>query len=91
MKDAYPIPDIQDALDNLRGARYFAIFDLLSRYWQLGMTDRAKERSAFLHTSWTISVHKDALQTLRSPWFILPTYVNHVARSLMGDLFVVLT
>jgi len=46
-KDAYPIPDIQDALDNLRGARYFATIDLLSGYLQLGMTNRAKERSAF--------------------------------------------
>ena len=46
-KDAYPIPDIQDALDNLRGSRYFATIDLLSGFWQLGMTDRAKERSAF--------------------------------------------
>jgi len=46
-KDAYPIPGIQDALDNLRGSRCFATIDLLSGYWQLGMTDRAKERSAF--------------------------------------------
>jgi len=46
-KDAYPIPDIQDALDNLRGSRCFATIDLLSGYWQLGMTDRAKEKSAF--------------------------------------------
>jgi len=46
-KDAYPIPDIHDALDNLRGAKYFATFDLLSGYWQLGLTERAKERSAF--------------------------------------------
>ena len=46
-KDAYPIPDIQDALDNLRGSRCFATIDLLSGYWQLGITNRAKERSAF--------------------------------------------
>ena len=46
-KDVYPIPDIQDAFDNLRGSRYFATMDLLNGYWQLGMTDRAKERSAF--------------------------------------------
>jgi len=26
-KDAYPIPDIQDAHDNLRGSRYFATID----------------------------------------------------------------
>ena len=46
-KDAYPLTNIQDALDNLQGARYFATIDLLSGYWQLGMTERAKERSAF--------------------------------------------
>ena len=46
-RDAFPIPDIHDALDHLRGSRYFATIDLLSGYWQLGMTDRAKERSAF--------------------------------------------
>jgi len=38
-KDAYLIPDIQDALDNLHGAKYFAMFDLLSGYWQLGITE----------------------------------------------------
>ena len=36
-KDAYPIPDIQDALDHLKGARYFATMDLISGYWQLGL------------------------------------------------------
>ena len=46
-KDAFPIPDIQDALDSLKGSRHFATLDLLSGYWQLPMTDRAKERSAF--------------------------------------------
>jgi len=50
-KDSYPIPDIQDAFDNLRGSQYFATIDLLSGYWQLGMTDRAKERSAFCTSS----------------------------------------
>jgi len=47
LKDAFPIPDIQNALDSLREARWFATLDLLSGYWQRGLTDRAKERSAF--------------------------------------------
>jgi len=45
--DAYQIPDIQDAPDHLIGAKYITTFDLLSSYWQLGLTERAKERSAF--------------------------------------------
>jgi len=45
--DAFPLPSIQDALDHLQGAKWFATIDLLSGYWQLGMTERAKEASAF--------------------------------------------
>ena len=40
IKDAFPVPDVKDALDSLRGAKYFATIDLLSGYWQLGMSDR---------------------------------------------------
>ena len=46
-QDAFPIPDIRDALDSLRDMKYYATIDLLSGYWQLGMTDQAKERAAF--------------------------------------------
>jgi len=35
-KDAFLVPDVKDALDSLRGAKYFATIDLLSGYWQLG-------------------------------------------------------
>ena len=47
VKDAFPVPDVKDAMDSLRVAKYFATIDLLSGYWQLGTTDRARERSAF--------------------------------------------
>jgi len=46
-RDAFPIPDTHDALDHLRGCKYYATLDLLSGYWQLGNTERARERSAF--------------------------------------------
>ena len=41
------MPDIKDAFDSLRGARYFATVDLLSGYWQVVLTEKAKERLAF--------------------------------------------
>jgi len=47
VKNAYPVPDIKNVLDNLKGSTCYATIDLLSGYWQLGMTDRARERSAF--------------------------------------------
>jgi len=32
IKDAFPVRDVKDALDSLRGAKYFATIDLLSGY-----------------------------------------------------------
>ena len=46
-KDAFLVPHIKDALDSLRGARYFATIDLLSGYWQIPLTQKARARSAF--------------------------------------------
>jgi len=46
-KDAHPLPDIREALDSLKGAKHFIVFDLLNGYWQIQNSDRAKERSAF--------------------------------------------
>jgi len=46
-KDSFPLPNIDDALNSLKGAQYFSSLDLCSGYWQVELTDRAKEISAF--------------------------------------------
>ena len=46
-KDAFPLPDIRQVPDSLRGTQYMITLDLQSGYWQLGTTDRARECSAF--------------------------------------------
>jgi hypothetical protein len=47
VKDAYPLPRIDESLDALSGAQYFSTLDLASGYWQVGMTEGAKLKSAF--------------------------------------------
>ena len=46
--DSYPIPRVDDCIDRIGNANYVTKFDLLKRYWQVPLTARAKEVSAFV-------------------------------------------
>lgn len=46
-KDAYPLPRIDDTFDSLGGAQWFSTLDLCSGYWQVELSDSAKEKTAF--------------------------------------------
>ena len=46
-KDVYPLPRVDDILDALGEARYFSSLDLASGYWQVGLEEDARAKSAF--------------------------------------------
>ena len=46
--DSYPIPRIDDCIDKVGQSKYVTKFDLLKGFWQIPLTDRAKEISAFI-------------------------------------------
>ena len=48
VKDAYPLPKIDETLDSLTGAKWFSTLDLYSGYWQVGVEDSDKPKTAFI-------------------------------------------
>lgn len=51
VKDAFPLPRIDDSLDCLSGAKWFSTLDMASGYWQVAMDPTTKEKAAFVTNS----------------------------------------
>ena len=45
--DSFPIPRIDDCVEKVGNSKYVTKFDLLKGFWQVPLTDRAREVSAF--------------------------------------------
>ena len=48
VKDAYPLPHINDSLRLLGNQQWFSVMDLASGYWQVAMSANAKRKAAFV-------------------------------------------
>ena len=46
-KDAFPLPQIHDAIDVLSGSKYYTTVDLLPGFWQTPMEESSKQYTAF--------------------------------------------
>ena len=49
--DSFPIPRIADCIDQIGNAKFVSTFDMLKGYWQVPLTPRAREISAFVTPS----------------------------------------
>ena len=47
VKDSYPLPRIDDSIDALSGSCWFSTLDLASGYWQVGVEERDRPKTAF--------------------------------------------
>ena len=47
-KDSFPIPRIEDCIDKIGKAKFVSKIDMLKGFWQVALTDRAKQISAFV-------------------------------------------
>ena len=46
--DSFPVPRLDDCIDNIGQANYVTKFDVLKGFWQIPLADRAKAMSAFV-------------------------------------------
>ena len=47
-KDSYPLPCIDDTLDQLGNAKFFSAMDLISGYWQVELPPSEQEKCAII-------------------------------------------
>ena len=60
--DAYPMPRIDDLLDNIGQSKYLTTLDLMKGYWQVQMDERDKENTAFEPVG-TATIYNNAVWT----------------------------
>ena len=46
--DAYPMPRIEEMLDQIGNAHFITTLDLAKGYWQVPMSEEDKEKTAFV-------------------------------------------
>lgn len=51
--DAYPMPRMDDLLERLGGKSYFTKIDLKAGFWQIGLKQEHRQKTAFI-TPWVL-------------------------------------
>ena len=81
--DSYPLPRIDDILDNVGRAKYMSKLDLLKGYYQIPLSAKSKKFSAFA-THNGLYQYKVLPFGLKNAPVVFQRYISHALRDLKG-------
>ncbi len=81
--DSFPIPHMDDCIDQVGSAKFVSKFDLLKGYWQVPLSKRAQEVSAFTTPSGLYSYNVMPFGLKNAP-ATFQRLMNHVVSGLIG-------
>lgn len=91
----FPLQRVDDGLENLHGARIFAILDLARGYLQIPLTEQAKEKTAFITPDETGQFERAIFGLMNAPFYfaklmkkVFGNYGNKLALCFFDDMLV---
>ena len=81
-KDSYPVRRIQETMESMVGTRYFSCMNLKRSFWQLKMSEKARQYTAF--TLGSMGVY----EFLRMPYGLcnMPATFQRLMQNCLGEL-----
>ena len=86
-KDAYPLPNAEELIDELSGSRWFSTLDLASGYWQVELDPIDREKTAFtFHGKGLFYFKVMCFWTHERSGYVSKAYGNSIKRNFMEDM-----
>ena len=81
-KDSFPLPRMQETMESMVGTRFFSSMDLKSGFWQVRMSEKSRQYTAF--TVGSLGVY----EFLRMPYGLCnaPTTFQRLMQNCLGEL-----